>query len=311
MLFNLRVYFYLFRKILILRRNTLDKIVIWRVSGSMNENAKVFNDIAQILHDILSCYVPEVLISDFPHPNADITIALNSFSLCGYRGPKPINLLIYNFEQLSLTADQTADRYVKILKMHSVMEYSEMNQSVLDFYKINYSLVPPLYHKYLEYESVNNLPSSSRVDVVFIGSLDARRKLLEEMLASNGIKVSFAESVYDNERNLIYQQSTLSIYAFAYKTAVIPWLRFSFLLANRIPILCEESPNGDSHEALSSFIYFAKFDDLPKVACMLLSNPAKLHEMRELGYKYIRSRPVDPYVLRAISNVMPFQKNCS
>jgi len=307
LIFKIVSTFHLIQKAVALRTGALDKIVIWRVSGSLTKNALVFDDMAHILHSVLSNYARTVIISNFPHPDADITIALNSYSLCAYRGPKPTNLLIYNFEQLSpIPESQTSERYLKILKQNRVLEYSEMNCKLLDNHKISYTLVPPLYHSSLEYGVIDS-PSGSEIDVVFIGSLNPRRRLLQERLVSGGVSSCFIESVYNAERNTIYRHAKLSIYCFVYDTSILPWLRLSFLLANKIPVLCERPMSDQSLDLLSSFICFANFDDLPKAAGMLVSNPGKLQEMREMGYNYISSRPIDPYIINALSQMKQFR----
>lgn len=295
------------KKVLAFKSDSIDKIVIWRVSGSITQNAKIFDDMAAILCHILSRYTPNILISDFPHPDADITIALNSYSLSAYRGPKPQGLIIYNFEQLSITGSHSEERYLRLLRKHRVMEYSENNKPVLDHLHVNYTIVPPLYHKCLEYEKIGR-NSSLEFDVICVGTQDPRRILLKKRLASRGIKTLFSESLYGTQRNMLYQKSRLSIYSFVYETSVMPWLRISFLLANKIPILCEEPPLSDSLEELRPFICFARFDDIPTLTSILLSDSSKLQEMSELGYEYIVSRPIEPFVISSLSHIEAFRK---
>jgi hypothetical protein len=115
------------------------------------------------------------------------------------------------------------------------------------------------------------------VDVLFYGSLNARRqRILEDLGRRVRLKVLFA--CYGAERDAWIEESHLVLNLHYYEGAPLEEPRIAYLLANRIAVV-SEGPVGN-HGIIAS-----RYDNLVSTCCELLERPQVLRLWADKGHR--------------------------
>lgn len=235
----------------------------------INNNALVFNYIEEMTRENYSCASDESVLL-----NAN-DIKFSEFQKMQQANPK---IIVYNYEQLSLTSKWWNPNYQAILKSaYKIWDYNKENIEFLKQFGIaaEYKPVKPT-------QSLKRLPKKDRdIDVLFFGALTERRVayLRSIMKQLPGVRFEVAQFVYgkDLEDLIARTKLILNIHAFdAYRNQEI--VRFLFPLMNNKCILTEHS---DNDEYAGNSVLYSDVENMPDAIKFILDN--KLYD-REVKF---------------------------
>jgi hypothetical protein len=206
-------------------------------------------------------------------------------------GDPPAGAILYNLEQVGAGAFVT-DRYLDRLRRHRVWDYSTANVRALAARGISAALVPvghsPCLERILGAEEED-------IDVLFYGSVNARRHAILADLVRRGVRVTCAFNCYGEERDALIARSKLVLNVHFYEPGVFEIVRVSYLLANGRAVVSE----GPAEPGFEGAVAFAPRGALADRCVELLGDPAERARLGERGREVMRARPVAEY-LRAV-----------
>jgi hypothetical protein len=262
------------------------KIRIWYISDTI---LLYFNEVIINLKENLKNYDvtcdkvpdPEALNLAFgAAPNAEL---VEKYSL-NYN-----NLIIINYEQLSFNGYVCLnDKYFNLLKRYRVWDYNTINQKWLkENLNVNADILRLGYCKELEI-----IPQSKQdIDVLFIGHLNERRKLLYNALCQDK-NVLFLDSCWGEEKLSLISRSKIVLNLHYYSTAIFEWVRVSQLLNNKVFVISEVSNDDVDYHELDGGLIRVAYDEIHKTINYYLQNEKERLEISEAGYQKLKNMNV-------------------
>jgi hypothetical protein len=168
----------------------------------------------------------------------------------------PKGAIVFNFD-LPLVHFSTDAMRVAASRASEVWEFSELGLDAWRRVGVTAKHVPVGYH-----------PSMTRlarveptIDVVFAGSMNARRLSVFHELQERGLTVALA-TTHRGERDELLARCRCSVNMLFYpKTGVYPVLRAAHLLANDVPYVGERSPGSEWDPTREGFVTYDALAD--------------------------------------------------
>jgi hypothetical protein len=158
----------------------------------------------------------------------------------------PYDAIIFNAEQIGSCGNWPI--YLKHLQQHIVWDYSKVNIERLHQHGVSRTVHCPLGY----WPGLSNiLPTEEDIDVLFIGSMNARREQLIQDIASKGLKVQSLFGIYGEDRNKWIARSKTVLNAHFYPNPIWEVFRVSYLLANKKCVVTEDSGVDENLEYLA------------------------------------------------------------
>lgn len=171
--------------------------------------------------------------------------------------------LFFNLEQLGHGGAQLAPAYQKLLRSSAVIDYDADNVRSYSDHPDDVPMVPLLYAPYLSRPDV--LPLEERpIDLLFFGSVNARRKALIARVEACGHSVSvFDAPLYGPERDDFIRQAKAVLNCHFYDSSRFEQARASHCLSLGTPVVSERRPQtrpGPAFESAVSWFDEASLD---------------------------------------------------
>jgi hypothetical protein len=155
------------------------------------------------------------------------------------------NYIPYQMEQIALRTDENFLKdikyrsYIRLLKNATrIWDYSEPNIRYLNAVNIKQTALLPFgYHEKME---VLNPDKEKTIDVLFYGTISARRIGILEQLAEKGYKTKYLWNLFGEERNRYIEKAKIILNFGRITSPVLEEQRLSFLLNNRCFIISEK-----------------------------------------------------------------------
>lgn len=226
-------------------------------------------------------------------------IVLGAHLLLHYPLPLPADSILYNLEQLPLRDEDWLRRYAALLGRHAVWDYAEENRAMLQQLGIAAAAVLPIaYHPGLTRIS----PQEHKdIDVLFIGSLNARRRKILDAMQDAGIGVVALFNKYGAERDAVIARARIMLNMHFYEARIFEAVRVSYYLANRLCVLSEGSGDARLDAEWGAGVCFAPYPDLVRRARALLADQALREAYGERGLALMRQRPITPALAAALA----------
>lgn len=208
-------------------------------------------------------------------------------------GLAPVGLAVYNLENIGiqLPADAFYDREIWDISRRNVEALSSRRTELIAAEIPSVSpvvrYVPVGYHISMERFAMR-LSSQRDIDIVFTGTMNARRHAVLSALQGHGLRVlQMPHTLYGAERDDILARSRLSLNIRFYDTAFHPVLRTAHCTANHLPVLSEHAPEAPTWALLQ-----AGYSDLVDRARELLDRRREyLDHVAEAAYLAFRMCP--------------------
>jgi len=210
----------------------------------------------------------------------------------------PPDSILYNLEQIDPNSPWIHVNMLARMRHHIVWDYSDYNAA-------RYSLVglpPPRAILPVGYspsmERINKVDPT--IDVFMYGSFNERRMAASHLFDQTKLGSVRGFNVYGEKRDDAIAQCRLVLNVHYYQANIFEIVRCSYLMANRIPIVSEESFDQELWEAGVSFV---PYNGIARRVASLLDTPDVLHELGEAGYELIKSRPQKDYLRAALETL--------
>lgn len=182
---------------------------------------------------------------------------------------------------------------------HMVWDYAKENIALLRRAGLaRLALLPICHHPWL-----TRIPRNMRkdIDVLFIGSLnERRRKTLQEMHAA-GMAVVSLFNKYGGERDAVMSRAKIMLNMHFYEARIFEAVRVSYYLSNGLCVLSEGSGDKALDAEWGAGVCFAPYQDLVQKAQALLAHEALRMDFGTRGLALMRQRPITPALAAALT----------
>lgn len=209
--------------------------------------------------------------------------------------------IFVNLEQLGEGGAKVKPEYLQLLSKSAVVDYDADNIPAYTTYIEDVPIVPFLYAPYLK--PAQAIPLADRpIDVLFIGSMNERRRDMIKRIESTGRKVMLFDSpLYGPERDQFIMQAKCVFNAHFYATSRFEQARVSHCLSLGTPVVSERSPLARPHAAFEDSVFWVPEDSIEDFFAKQFDTPA-FHEQAEVALSRFQS--VDP--IEAYADVLAF-----
>jgi len=200
--------------------------------------------------------------------------------------------LLFNAEQLQSLSPLVTPAYLRELGQWSVIDYHEANA---DFIRqlhgsaAQVTTVPLVPGCSVTYGHTCAPPEETETDVVFYGSLNARREHVINQLRALGLRVEVVSGAYGPELTPALCRAKLVLHVHYYDTALYPALRLLQPVALGVPVVCETSVDSRWNDWSSSGMVFADYADLAKVCLDQINNLSQARSAAQECLGFARS----------------------
>ena len=275
------------------------KFAIWIVTPDGYPHSQCFDDIAfamQVGFRNLGFKAPVIKDLNF---TSDKTIVLGPQLLSGFPlDLMPSNAVLFNLEQISNDSPWLTSDYLTLAKQNTLWDYSPINKRAWLKFGVNTDAICEV--GYVE-ELKRIKPQIRRdIDVLFVGSINKRRKRILKHLRSAGVAVHWLFNVYGAERDEIIARTKVLLNFHQHDTQIFEIVRVSYLLANRCCVVSETGTDKGAERHFSEGIEFKSYDGLVGACLSLLGNEKKQEELRQKGYEAIKKHDQTKLLQRAL-----------
>ena len=218
-------------------------------------------------------------------------------NLLGAEQPIPENAILVNLEQLENNAYLPPHYFDRLLR-HTVWDYSAANVRLLQSRgALNVMRIPLGY--------VPELTRLSRkepdIDILFYGSLNARRLLVLDQLSAAGARVERLFGCYGPERDAYIARSKIVLNMHFYDSKVLEVVRIFYLLANRVFVVSERGSDAEESARFEGGLVYCGYQQLAAICLRYLGDPQSRQFVAARGFDLIRQLEQTRYLAPAVA----------
>jgi hypothetical protein len=166
-----------------------------------------------------------------------------------------------NLEQLGLGGATVSDAYLKLLGNAAVVDYDAANVHMYTAHADDVPLISFAHAPYLESEST--AIESRPIDILFFGSLNARREQLIQQVESSGRSVTMLSSpVYGPERDELIKQAKAVLNCHFYESARFEQARAFQCMSLGTPVISEWTASTQAPMQFEESVFWVVASDL-------------------------------------------------
>ena len=256
-------------------------VVVPRIPNWIHSH--VFDEIAESVHFALSALGHDsIQASDFIEGRRAILFGAHIYDLALV----PPDTILYSLEQASCVP-----HLKETFAPFALWDYSTRN---IAFWgrgiHVPVGYVPEL--------SRVHMAKEMDIDVLFCGSRSERRIALVSELERRGLRVYWATQIYGAERDALMARAKLAINVHSQvysEQALFEAVRVSYLLANRIAVVSEES-----HEGFADGLCFAPYEKLAETCEWYINYDSAREALAESGFRWIKTREMKTFIRLAL-----------
>ena len=202
----------------------------------------------------------------------------------------PENTIIFNTEQIESITENWKKKILNLAKKNIIFwDYSQYN---LDYLSKTINIKGKLFQiGYQKELNRINHNIDKNIDVLFYGSINARREHIINKLKDRKINVKTLFGVYGKERDDLIAKSKLILNMHMYDSKIFEIVRVFYLLSNSIPVLTEVGSDTKFNNDFLDLICKSTYENIEKNIIYLLENDKKRIEIGENGLNAIKKFP--------------------
>ena len=202
----------------------------------------------------------------------------------------PENTIIFNTEQIESITENWKKKILNLAKKNIIFwDYSQYN---LDYLSKTINIKGKLFQiGYQKELNRINHNIDKNIDVLFYGSINARREHIINKLKDRKINVKTLFGVYGKERDDLIAKSKLILNMHMYESKIFEIVRVFYLLSNSIPVLTEVGSDTKFNNDFLDLICKSTYENIEKNIIYLLENDKKRIELGENGLNAIKKFP--------------------
>lgn len=201
----------------------------------------------------------------------------------------PQNTIIVNLEQLAGFNVRAQPTYLSLLKRLTVWDYSARNIEALKEMTSN----PRVRHFRVGYtpKMTRHLPTAPQTtDVLFYGSLNARRTAVLQALRRAGLRVNHLFSVYGPERDLAIADAKVVLNLHFYEDSIHEIVRTSYLLANSKAVVSECGPKTEIDDDIREAVVAVPYRNIIETCVDLVRDEPRRRDIERRGFEIFAKR---------------------
>lgn len=276
------------------------KIAVTVVSPPGYAHAAAFQDVADTLHHALVSLGHDSVITTEGTLPGRRHVVLGSNLLPRYALPLAGDAILYNLEQIDPGSPWFQPALIERFKRHVLWDYSPQNAGALAALGVRVAHVVPI--GYAPELTRIRRAGEPDIDVLFFGSINARRKVVLERLVARRLRVHAVFGAYGPARDALIARARVVLNVHFYDAKVLEMVRISYLLANRCAVLSECSADPREDDGLSGGVAFAAYEQLAERARALIDDPAARERLSQRGFEIMRGRPAAAYLPAALAS---------
>ena len=167
-----------------------------------------------------------------------------------------------NLEQLGEGGASVSADYLQLLRQSAVVDYDADNVPAYSSQPGDVPVVPLLHAPYLA--PAGSLPLEERpIDLLFIGSMNERRRAWLDRIEAFGLTVSvFDSALYGEERDEFIAQAKAVVNCHFYESSRFEQARVAHCLSLGTPVISERTAQTRPHEAFEDSVFWLEGDQL-------------------------------------------------
>jgi hypothetical protein len=220
-------------------------------------------------------------------------------NLLGAADALPPDSIIVNLEQLAGNP-YLPDAYRELLRRHTVWEYSATNMLTLVALGCPAPRHVPIGYVPQLSRIAALAPERQDIDVLFYGSLNARRNAVLEGIAARGLSVKTLFGVYGDERDAWIARSRIVLNMHFHDSRILEAVRISYLLANGVFVVSERGSDAAEAARFEGGVAFAAFDRLVETCALHAADNGARRRIAARGRELIQHQPQTAWLKRAL-----------
>ena len=202
----------------------------------------------------------------------------------------PENTIIFNTEQIESITENWKKKILNLARKNIIFwDYSQYN---LDYLSKTINIKGKLFQiGYQKELNRINHNIDKNIDVLFYGSINARREHIINKLKDRKINVKTLFGVYGKERDDLIAKSKLILNMHMYDSKIFEIVRVFYLLSNSIPVISEVGSDTKFNNDFLDLICKSTYENIEKNIIYLLENDKKRIELGEMGLNAIKKFP--------------------
>ncbi len=211
----------------------------------------------------------------------------------------PRDTIIFNLEVIQRDSPWMTESYLALLREFEVWDYSRQNIA-------NLSAMGILNVRYcgIGYEAelsrIQLLDEAEKdIDVLFYGSINARRQHVIDELRQTGLNVVTLFGVYGDERDACIARAKIVLCVHFYEAKVFEIVRASYLLANSVFAIFESGSDTETERPFQDGLVFCPYDNLVETCSRYVADVNARKRIAQTGFDSIRTLKQSEF-LRAV-----------
>jgi len=239
----------------------------------------------------------DVSIDGTPRPGEQVIVFGAHLAADGQPVPWPDDAILFNTEQMTAESTWHTQAYLARLASHRVWDYSKRNIERLHEHGVaTASWVPIGFVP--ELARIPRAPED--IDVLFYGSLNARREAIIDALQARGLRVLPVFGQYGAERDALIARARVVLNMHYYESKIFETVRVSYLLANRKAVVAECGVDTEIEDYWRRAVLGVSYAGLTDACAFLCAHPSERAELAERGYRLFSARRQEDILASAI-----------
>jgi len=200
-----------------------------------------------------------------------------------------------NLEQLGEGGASVSAAYLKLLAGSAVVDYDAENLSAYAGDPDSVPVVPILHAPYLAGDEP--LPLAERpIDLLFIGSMNPRRRALIDRIEAQGVQVAmFDSALYGPERDHFIAQARAVLNIHFYESSRFEQVRVSHCLSLGTPVISERGAACRPHPAFEPGVHWFDEWSIERTIAVFKDSAAFAETSQEALERFREADPVEAY----------------
>jgi len=203
--------------------------------------------------------------------------------------------IFVNLEQLGQGGANVSPQYLKLLATSAVVDYDQDNIAAYAQHPDDVLVAPFLYAPYLK--PANPIELAQRpIDVLFIGSMNDRRRDMIRRIESTGVQVSlFDQALYGPERDQFIMQAKAVFNAHFYESSRFEQARASHCLSLGTPVISERRDQTRPHAAFENSVLWLVDGEIETYFRDHFGTPAFYADAQAAVQAFEQADPIEAY----------------
>ena len=212
----------------------------------------------------------------------------------------PKNSIVFNTEQIESNTEEWRERIIKLANRNiELWDYSLFNiKFTQDKTNIKAKLFEIGYQRELNRITQEK---TKKVDVLFYGSINDRRKIIIDKLIEKNIKVKCLFGVYGKDRDDWIAKSKLVLNMHMYDSKIFEIIRVFYLMTNGVPVVAEYDDKTKINNNFLMGIKTASYNKLVEMIVHLVNNENEREKLGDKGLFEIKKYPQEQFTKKNLN----------